>query len=354
MECSFNSAFHSAPAATASAPARANLLGEHTDYNDGFVFPMPLAFHTTVAVGPGAEAGTIEAWSSHFNERRVRKIGEGKAGDWLDYVAGCVDRLRRRGIEVPALRVSIDGNVPSGAGLSSSAALEIATLRALRAFLNLPLDDVDLAKIGREAEREFVGMPCGIMDQFVSSLGVADNALFIDTRTLEYRLVPLPAGYRIKIVHSGVSHQLVDGGYARRLAECRQASKSLGVEWLRDLTEADLPRIEALPEPLNRRARHQLTENARVLGAIKALSRGDAAEFGRLMTGSHVSQRDDYKVSVPAVDALVESALRHGALGARLTGGGFGGSIVALVAENDVERWTAAVKNDRPDCRPLV
>lgn len=354
MNTSFETAFHAAPAATASAPARANLLGEHTDYNDGFVLPMPLAFRTIVSVGPGERPDVIDAWSSRFEDRRTRAFGEPKAGDWLDYVAGCVDRLRRRGIDVPGLRVSVDGDVPMGAGISSSAALEIATLRALREMLKLSFDDVDLAKIGREAEFEYVGMPCGIMDQFVSSLGVPGNALFIDTRTLEHRLAPLPEGYRIAVVHSGVSHQLVDGGYAQRFAECRQASKLLGVEWLRDLTEADLPRIEALPEPLNRRARHQLTENARVLAAVEALTAGDAAEFGRLMTASHVSQRDDYKVSVPAVDALVESALRHGALGARLTGGGFGGSIVALVAEDGVEAWTAAIKADRPDCRPLA
>jgi len=226
-------------------------------------------------------------------------------------------------------------------------------LRALRALLKLDLDDVAIAKLARAAECDYVGMPCGIMDQMVSSLGTPDRALFLDTRTLETRLLPMPRGHRIMVVHSGVSHQLVDGGYRQRVEECQAACKALGASWLRDLTMDDLPRVNALPEPLNRRARHQVTENQRVLDAIKALETDNPVAFGELMTASHVSQRDDYKVSVPAVDELVEVALRHGALGARLTGGGFGGSIVALVAEDNVEPWTKAVTADCPNCRPL-
>lgn len=348
MTIPFEQAFRAEPEAVALAPARANLLGEHTDYNDGFVLPTTLGFTTTVAVGRGPNPGRIEAFSANFRETRTRSYGTPKQGDWLDYVAGCVDRLMARGVAVPGLRVAIDSNVPTGSGLSSSAALEVATLRAIRQLLRLDIDDAEIAKIGRAAENDYVGMPCGIMDQMASSLGEPGKALFIDTRTLERRLAPLPKTHDIVVLHSGVSHQLTDGGYAQRLDECRKAAKLLGVAWLRDLTPADLPRIEALPEPLNRRARHQLTENQRVLKALDALNDGDAQSFGELMTGSHVSQRDDYKVSVPAVDRLVDAALKHGAVGARLTGGGFGGCVVALVEKSRVEAWQKATLADCP------
>jgi galactokinase len=348
MSTPFEHAFKTRPEATASAPARANLLGEHTDYNDGFVLPTTLGFTTTVAVGRGPTDGVIEAYSANFDETRTRAFGLAKQGDWLDYVAGCVDRLMKHGYSLPGLRFAIDSNVPTGSGLSSSAALEVSVLRALRTMLGFDYDDVMIARIGREVECEYVGMPCGIMDQMASSLGQPGEALFIDTRTLERKLVPLPETHVIVVLHSGVSHQLTDGGYAQRVQECKEAARQLKVDWLRDLTPADLPRVEALPEPLNRRARHQLTENQRVLDALVALDTHDAATFGRLMTGSHVSQRDDYKVSVPAVDRLVEAALKHGALGARLTGGGFGGCIVALVAKDEVESFTAATLADCP------
>ncbi|MDR3515550.1 MAG: galactokinase [Azospirillaceae bacterium] len=353
MTTAFEIAFGTGAAASARAPARANLLGEHTDYNEGYVLPTPLPFWTGVEVGPGLVADTVEAYSVHFQDRCQRAYGVAKQGDWLDYVAGCIAILRQRGYVVPALRVAVETNIPMGAGVSSSAALEVATLRAIRHFLDLPIDDTELALIGQAAESGYVGMPCGIMDQMVSSLGTLGQALFLDIRTRERRNVPLPAGHRIAVVHSGVSHQLVDGGYKQRVEECHAAAAALGVPWLRDVGPADLARINALPEPLNRRARHQMTENQRVLQAVTALEAHDVVRFGRLMCESHASQRDDYKVSVPAVDALVEAAMRHGALGARLTGGGFGGSIVALVADDAYARWEAAVRAECPACRPL-
>jgi galactokinase len=218
--------------------------------------------------------------------------------------------------------------VPIGAGLSSSAALEIATLRGLRALLDLPLEDVRLAQIGQQAEIQYAGLNCGIMDQMASSLADTNTMLFIDTRSLECRAIPFPPSTEILIIDSGESHKLAAGsGYNQRRAECEESARILGVKALRDI--ADPQAVEVLPEPLRRRARHVVTENNRVLEAVKSLP---AERFGELMNASHASQRDDYEVSVPAVDALA-AILQSipGVFGARLTGGGFGGACVALV-----------------------
>ena len=346
MSATFVAAFGSEPAATAQAPARANLLGEHTDYNDGFVLPTPLPYVTTVSVGPGAQDGVIEAHAARFRETKTRPLDAPAAGDWLDYPLGCVRVLMKGGTPVPGLRLSIDSDIPMGAGISSSAALEVATLRALRQWLGLSLDDMAIAKLGQQAESSYVGMPCGIMDQMVSALGTPGQALFLDTRSLDHRLVGLPGSHRLAVVHSGVTHRLTEGGYRQRRSECEQAAAALGVRSLRELDVADLARVEALPEPLNRRARHVVTENRRVLDGVAALERGDAAAFGRLMVESHRSQQHDYAVSVPEIDALVDSALRHGAVGARLTGGGFGGCIIALI--EDMAAWWPVVASENP------
>ena len=222
MSALFQTIFGTAPAATAKAPARANLLGEHTDYNDGFVLPTPLPYFTAVSVGPGP-AGMIEAHAARFNETKSRPLDAPPGGDWLDYVAGCAHALMQDGTRIDGLRATIESDVPMGAGISSSAALEVATLRALRQWLGLSYDDITVAKLGQRAESSYVGMPCGIMDQMVSSLGTPGQALFLDTRSLEHRLLPLPASHRLAVVHSGVSHRLTDGGHRQRRSECEAA-----------------------------------------------------------------------------------------------------------------------------------
>ncbi|HEY0833933.1 MAG TPA: galactokinase [Azospirillum sp.] len=342
----FTTTFGTAPAATDKAPARANLLGEHTDYNNGFVLPTPLPYFTTVAVGPGAP-GEVEAHAAQFNETLTRRLDAEPNGDWLDYVLGCVRAIKPQGVPVEGLRVTIESDIPMGAGISSSAALEVATLRALRRWLELSIDDEMLARLGQRAESGYVGMPCGIMDQMVSSVGRTGAALFLDTLSLDYRHIPLPQSHQLAVVHSGVAHRLTDGGYRQRRSECEAAAAALNVGSLRALDVDDLPAIEALPEPLNLRARHVVTENRRVLDGVAALERGDVAAFGRLMVESHRSQRDDYAVSLPEIDALVKTAMTRGAVGARLTGGGFGGCIIALVP--DVAAWWPAVAADHPD-----
>jgi galactokinase len=295
----------------------------------------------------------VEAYAAQFDEMRSRAIAAPREGNWLDYVVGCLKVLAEEGHPVPALRVAIDGSVPMGAGISSSAALEIALLRAARSLLGLPIDDTLLALLGQRAENGYVGMQCGTMDQMVASLGAPGKALFLDTRDNRTALIDLPAGHRIAVVHCGVPHRLTASGYNTRREECNRAARALGVALLREVGMADMARIEALAPPLDRRARHVVSENARVLAGVDALRRGQTAVFGRLMDESHASQRDDYEVSIPEIDALVESARRHGAVGARLTGGGFGGSIVALVPEDAFDPWLAGVLADRPAARLL-
>jgi galactokinase len=336
--------------ASASAPARANLIGEHTDYNGGYVLPMPLDCATTVTAERAGRTGTI-ALESRTLHRRAQIAGNwSRRGDWTDYPLGCLVMLRARGIDLPGLSLTIDSTVPVGAGVSSSAALEVATLKAVRALLGLEIGDVEIALLAQRAESEFVGVPCGIMDQMIASLGRRGEALLIDTRDLSRRPVHLPEGHVFAVLHSGIAHKLSESGYADRRRDCTEAARLLGVATLRDAASGD-ERVANLPAPLPRRVRHVLTENARVLATVQAMEANDAERIGRLMLESHASQRDDFEVSIPEIDALVAAAMRHGAVGARLTGGGFGGSIVALLRAADLDGWSGAMQADFPGTR---
>jgi galactokinase len=333
--------------ASASAPARANLIGEHTDYNGGYVLPMPLDCATTVTAERTGRAGSLSLESRTLNRRAELGSKWSPRGDWTDYPIGCLAMLRGRGIDLPGLSLVIDSTVPMGAGVSSSAALEVATLKAVRALLGLSIDDVEIALLAQRAEVEFVGVPCGIMDQMIAALGRPGEALLIDTRDLTRTPVPLPPAHVFTVLHSGVTHKLSDSGYGDRRRECTEAAHRLRVASLREVSPGD-ERIARLPEPLPRRVRHVLTENARVLAMVRAMRAGDTAQIGRLMVESHASQRDDFEVSIAKIDALVAAAMRHGAIGARLTGGGFGGSIVALLRSGDLARWSDAMQAECP------
>jgi galactokinase len=316
----------------ANAPGRVNLIGEHTDYNGGFVLPTAIPQHTSVELTP--QPGThVQARSANAQPDGTYQLGqERQRGDWLDYVQGVSWALGQAGFALPSgFVVQISSDVPLGGGLSSSASLEVALLRAIRAAFGLDLDDVALAKLGQLAENEFVGARCGIMDQMAASLADSGTALFLDTRTLEYRRLPLPASADLVVIHSGVSHGIAGGEYNTRRAECEAAARQLGVAQLRDLGPGDLERIERLPEPLGRRARHVVTEDERVLAAVRALEACDVARLGALFVESHRSQARDFDVSTPEVDLLVELAVADAQVyGARLTGGGFGGAVVVL------------------------
>ena len=313
------------------------MIGEHTDYNGGFVLPASIPQTTRVELSPVA-GRQADVYSATFGERKCYRIGEEQPGrGWLDYVQGVTSELLSAGHAVSGFAASIESAVPVGSGLSSSAALEISLLRALRDAFDLALSDEDLARLGQRAENEFVGAPVGIMDQMACSFADESHALFLDTRTLAYQRVPIPAGAALIVINSGVAHQHAGGDYRTRRAECERAAALLDVPQLRDAGLDDLARVMRLPDPLSRRARHVISENARVLETVAALRAGDLPAVGRLFSASHASMRDDFEVSIPAVDLLVEIAESEpGVYGARLTGGGFGGSIVALARPQGV------------------
>lgn len=322
---SFAEVFGTAAQASASAPGRVNLLGEHTDYNQGLVLPLAIPRHVQVELAPSEDR------EHHFHSVQLDETvqfadGREAPQGFARYLAGCIEVLRARGTPVPALRVRVDSNVPIGAGLSSSAALEVAMLRALRLLTGADLDDEQLAYLAHEAETRYAGVQCGILDQMASSLASTECMLFLDTCTLERRLLPLPQGAELLVVDSGVTRQLTGSGYNQRRAECEQAAAQLGLATLRDMES--LADADRLPPVLQRRARHVFTENERVRRATRS---PDAAAFGRLMNESHASLSADYEVSTPELDALAAVLQADpDVFGAKLTGAGFGGACVAL------------------------
>lgn len=312
--------------AQASAPGRVNLLGEHTDYNDGYVLPIAIPQQTTVQLGFSADR--LHHFSSQaFAEQVSLTSNDPVPQGFASYLYGCIRVLEQQGISIPPLNVYITSSVPIGVGLSSSAALEVAMLRGVRSLLSLDINDLQIAQLGQQAERQYSGVQCGIMDQMAASLGDSQHLLFLDTRTLEFQRLLLPMGADIIVLDSGISRTLAASGYNQRRAECEAAAQLMGVKALRDI-----PNIEAiahLPSPLQERSRHVITENDRVLTARQGIS---AKLFGELMNASHASLRDDYQVSMPGLDILVDILQKtEGVFGAKLTGAGFGGSCVALV-----------------------
>lgn len=346
----FQKVFNKSPQNQASAPGRVNLLGEHTDYNDGFVLPTAIPQSTTVQVGFSTD-GQHHFYSEDLDEKVSIDENNNTPSGFASYIFGCIEVLKSAGNTIPPLNLYVKSSVPMGSGLSSSAALEVAILRALRQLLNLSIDDVEIAQLAQQAEIHYAGVQCGIMDQMASSLADTEHILFLDTRSLERRVLPFPDGAEIVVIDSGVPRTLAGSGYNQRRAECEEAAQLLNVKALRDITDADA--VQELPEPLRRRARHVVTENNRVLEAVQEVT---SSRFGELMNASHASLRDDYEVSVPALDTLVGMLQKTpGVFGARLTGAGFGGACVALVAAgegkaiatNILEQYNYAGNNGR-------
>lgn len=317
----FTRHFGHPPEVLASAPGRVNLLGEHTDYNEGLVLPVATPQRTEVALAVAADA------QEHFFSAQLAHAARERQARFRSYLEACVQALRAAGFTLPAHEMYVDSAVPMGAGLSSSAALEIAVLRALRERHRLELDDKALALLGQQAENRYVGVRSGILDQMAASLGRSEAMLRLDTRSLDSELLPLPADAALLVLDSGQRRALKDSPYNTRREECEAAARALGVRALRDCT--DLARLVALPPPLDRRARHVITENARVASVRAGIS---AAELGTLMNASHESLSRDFEVSTAALDTLVRLLQgEESVFGAKLTGAGFGGAVVALV-----------------------
>ena len=325
------------------SPGRVNLIGEHTDYNDGFVLPLALT-STTEVLAARRDDRVLRVASAQRRDDPVEillhDLAPGSVDGWAAYVAGTAWALAERGVDVPGADLLVDGTVPRGAGLSSSASLECATAGALLALAGAELPLRDVALLAQHAENDFVGMPCGVMDQFASTHARAGHLLLLDTRSLEVRHIPFDLaadGLALLVVDTRAPHQLVDGEYAARRASCEEAARLLGVPALRDVVDLDAALAALDDDILRRRVRHVVTENGRVLDVVDLLESGDVRAIGPLMTASHVSLRDDYEVSCRELDLVVDTALASGALGARMTGGGFGGSAIALVESGYVD-----------------
>ena len=341
----FERTFGARPRVAGFVPGRVNLIGEHTDYNGGAVLPTALELGTRVELSPRSD-GTLRVVADGFSGTVERALDEAASGHWSDYALGAVREARDLGW-LGGADIAVQSNLPAGAGLSSSASLLVNILKRAREAAGADASDTAVAVAAQRVETGFIGVPCGIMDQMAVALAAPGRALFLDTHTLEHSLIPLPGDPVVAVLHSGVRRSLSDGRYAQRAAECAAVKAALGRQ---DICRAALPDAERLPDPvLRRRLRHCITEHARTVAAADCLRRGDADTLGWLMVASHDSLRDDFEVSTPAIDALVDSCMDAGAVGARLTGGGFGGCVVALVAADRRADWQRRVLRDHAE-----
>ncbi len=330
------------------APGRVNLIGEHTDYADGFVMPAAIDFATIAAISPSGDRNAT-VFSRNFREsvqRPLDSIGTHGSHHWSDYPFGVLSILQQEGIAVPGFHLTLDGDVPLGAGLSSSASIEVASMLAMLHVADASLQLPKVALLCQRAENDYVGAPCGIMDQFVSCCGAADHALLLDCRSLDYRLAPIPKHLSLVICNTMVKHSHAGGEYGSRRAEVEEGTAILRrhrpeIRLLRDATVEDLERWgHEMPPDVLKRCRHVITENTRTVAAADALEANALKTLGRLMAEAHASYRDDFEASCPEADIMVELANKlEGCVGARLTGGGFGGCTVNLVESEHAERF---------------
>jgi galactokinase len=344
LEQSFSTYFNAKPEIIVRAPGRVNLIGEHTDYNDGFVLPMAIDHAVWIALSPRADSEVrirsldLEV-DSAFDLNSLAK-GEG----WLEYIKGVAFELQKAGYELKGFDAVMTGDVPRGAGLSSSAAVELATARAFAAVSGFAWDAAQMAIISQKAENEWVGVNCGIMDQMASAASKEGYALFLDCRTLEIQHAPLPENISVVILDTSTRRGLVDSAYNERRSQCEEAARWFGVKALRDVSVDELEKENGLSEVVMKRARHIVTENARVLEAVQVMKAGNVKRLGELFNASHASLRDDFEVTNEALNQIVECAQEQSScFGARMTGAGFGGCAVALVQEEDAQEFANAV-----------
>ena len=345
----FKEQFGYAPSGVWSAPGRVNLIGEHTDYNEGFVLPFAIDRRTYAAVSKRSDqvARIASAFSGEVVEFEISEIQRDTVFDWSAYPLGVAWSLIQSGAKPQGFDLYVDSNVPVGAGLSSSAAIECSVALALNELWESGFSRSVLAKVGQRAENEIVGAPTGIMDQTASLFGQVDHAVFLDCRTLDAKATPLSLkenGLEIVVMDTRVAHRLTDGGYATRRQSCEEAAEIMGVTSLRDVTVESLEASRNLLEDVvYKRARHVVTENERVKKTVELLSSSGPKSIGQLMNESHASMRDDFQISITELDVAVETAISEGAVGARMTGGGFGGAAIALIEKAKLASLTTAV-----------
>lgn len=342
----FHDAFGEAPSLKRFTPGRVNLIGEHTDYNGGMVLPMALSQGIAIAI-TFRNDDKLRIVSDYFDGLTERSVNDGKQDHWSDYVVGAAQYARELG-EVRGADIAIISDLPAGSGLSSSAALTVGLLKLARDHTGTAATDIDIAKLARRVENEFIGVPCGIMDQIAVAVAEPGQVIALDTKSLDYELVDWPEDYRAAVIHSGLYRQLNEGRYAERKAECDRAKTVIGHDDLCLMPKNDLAILAGEPEAIMRRARHCVTEQARTLAAVEALREGDMKRFGQLQNDGHASIRDDFEITLPGIDQLTEDAVAYGALGARQTGGGFGGCIVACVEESSYGAWLKQLLDAHP------
>jgi len=355
LSSNFETHYGEAPALIAHAPGRVNIIGEHTDYNEGFVFPAAINFGTWVAATKRADNDIVVTAMDYENQQNqfsLSDINYDEEQGWANYVRGVVKVLKEAIPNFGGANLLVTGNVPQGAGLSSSASFEVAILKALSALYELPLDGVQAALLGQKAENTFVGCSCGIMDQLISAMGNEGMAMLLDCQSLAIEHSPLPDSHQIVIINSNVKRGLVDSEYNLRRQQCEQGASLLGVSSLREATMEMLEGAKAhMPEVVYRRAKHIVTENARTLAASQALKAGDIETVSEAMAQSHISMRDDFEITVRPIDYLVEiiGEVLGKSGGVRMTGGGFGGCVVALVPSDKVEAVKQVVADKYSD-----
>lgn len=343
----FKTQFGGTPTYLVRAPGRVNLIGEHTDYNDGFVLPMAIDRAAWIALGPGDDR-KVRVYALDYEETAefsLTALQKGKG--WAEYIKGVANELKVAGFRVKGWDGVLGGDVPNGAGLSSSAAVEMAAARAFAEVSGFEWKPVRMAQVGQKAENRWVGVNCGIMDQMVSATAQAGNALFLDCRSLAYEQVPIPVGVAVVVMDTSTRRGLVDSAYNERRAQCEEAARFFGVKALRDvsLERFEEERGKIKDETVMRRARHIITENQRVLNAVAAMRANDVHTLGKLFDQSHASLRDDFEVTNEALNQIVAAAQSHPAcFGARMTGAGFGGCAVALVDKGKVDEFVSAVR----------
>ncbi len=348
LDALFQQAFQTSPSHHFAAPGRVNLIGEHTDYNDGFVLPCAIDRHALAAVKPRTD-NIVRVFAADYEQQDefniTQPIRHNNAQPWANYIRGVVVVLQERGYTLDGMDIAISGNIPQGAGLSSSAALEVLIAQCFNTLSKLDLSQTNMALIGQQAENEFVGCMCGVMDQLISASGVVGHALMIDCRSLETTQVRVPDSLNLLIIDSNKPHAHVDGAYNTRRQQCEAAAEHFGVKALRDVELRQLATTTGLDTITVKRARHVVSENARVLAAAEALAQGDIARLSALMAQSHISMRDDFEITVPEVDWLVTTVQQcvGNRGGVRMTGGGFGGCVVALVPDDAVDPIKQAI-----------